>query len=157
MHGIDVGQTWTKLAASASAGSNEIELVDTVTWAVGSEIVISTTSYELLETERRTIASVTGKTVTLTEALEFDHLGTEATLSDGTKFQMRGEVGLLTINVRIVGSDNNEIDDEQFGARVLIGEFEQDDITYTGFARFANVEFARAGKEGLITLILAML
>ena len=96
MHGIDVGQTWTKLAASASAGSNEIELVDTVTWAVGSERVISTTSYELLETERRTIVSVTGKTVTLTEALLFDRLGTIAYLDTGDSEDAAGV--LITLN-----------------------------------------------------------
>jgi len=148
MHGIDVGQTWTKLAATSSAGSNTLELVDAVTWAVGSEIVISTTSYELHETERRTIASISGNTITLTEALEFDHLGTEATLSDGSKYQMRAEVGILTRNVRVVGNDYKLIDKQQFGGRVLIGEFIQDDITYTGYGRFANVEFAVAGQEG---------
>ena len=148
MHGIDVGQTWTKLSASSLAGSKKLKLVDAVTWQVGSEIVISTTSYELHETERRTIAAISGTTITLTEALEFDHLGTEATLSDGRKFQMRAEVGILTRNVRIVGNDYREIDEQQFGARVLIGEFTQEDITYTGYARFANVEFARAGQEG---------
>merc|ERR1711892_827897 len=148
MHGIDVGQTWTKLAATSLAGSNKLKLVDAVTWSVGSEIVISTTSYELHETERRTIASISGSTITLDKALEFDHLGTEATLSDGRKFQMRAEVGILTRNVRIVGNDYREIDEQKFGARVLVGEFTQEDITYTGYARFANVEFSVAGQKG---------
>merc|ERR1719369_964665 len=38
--------------------------------------------------------------------------------------------------------------DQQFGGRVLVGEFEQEGITYTGAARFANVEFAVSGQEG---------
>merc|ERR1712123_331444 len=148
MHGIDIGVAWTKLAATAAAGSTEIELSEAVTWAAGNEIVISTSSYELHETEKRTIASVSGTTVTLTEALEFEHLSTEATLSDGTTFQMKSEVGLLSRNVRIVGNTYNEIEDEQFGGRVLVGAFEQDDVEYVGFARFANVEFAVAGQDG---------
>merc|ERR1711892_179231 len=147
MHGQDIGVAWTKLAATAAAGSTEIELSEAVTWAAGNEIVISTSSYELHETEKRTIASVSGTTVTLTEALEFEHLSTEATLSDGTTFQMKSEVGLLSRNVRIVGNTYNEIEDEQFGGRVLVGAFEQD-VEYVGFARFANVEFAVAGQDG---------
>merc|ERR1739836_249226 len=35
LHGVDVGKTWTKLATTASAGSNTLELVDAVTWAAG--------------------------------------------------------------------------------------------------------------------------
>ena len=147
-HGQDVGVSWTKLAATSAAGSDTLELSEAVTWAAGSEVLISATGYELHETERRTIASVDGTTITLTEALAFEHLGTEATLSDGTNFQMRAEVGILTRNVRIVGNTYDEIDDQQFGGRVLVGEFEQDDITYTGFARFSNVEFAVSGQEG---------
>merc|ERR1719513_186338 len=148
MHGQDIGTAWTKLAATAAAGDTTLELSEEVTWAAGSEIVISTSSYELHETEKRTIASVSGTTVTLTEVLEFEHVSTEASISDGTKFQIRSEVGLLTRNVRIVGNDYNEIADEQFGGRVLVGAFEQDDVEYVGFARFSNVEFAVAGQDG---------
>jgi len=71
MHGIDVGQTWTKLAATSSAGSNQLQLVDTVTWPVGSEIVISTTSYELHETERRTIASISARLLSAPPAMNY--------------------------------------------------------------------------------------
>ena len=117
IHGVDVGTSWTKLAATASAGDTTIELTEEVVWAEGSEIVISTTSYELLETERKTIASISGTTITLTEALEYEHLGTEATLSDGTKFQMRAEVGILSRNVRIIGKDYADIEEERFGPR----------------------------------------
>jgi len=147
-HGQDVGVSWTKLAATSEAGSDSLELSEPVTWAAGSEVLISATGYELHETERRTIASVSGTTITLTEPLEFQHLGTEATLSDGSTYQMRAEVGMLTRNVKIVGNTYDEIDEQQFGGRVLVGEFEQDDVTYTGSARFSNVEFAVAGQEG---------
>jgi len=148
MHGQDIGVAWTKLATTAAAGDTTLELSEAVTWAEGSEVVISTTSYELHETEKKVIASVSGTTVTLTEPLEFEHLGTEATLSDGTKFQMRAEVGLLSRNVRIIGNDYAAIEEEQFGGRVLVGAFEQDDVEYVGFARFSNVEFAVAGQDG---------
>ena len=84
LHGLDVGVSWTKLAATASAGDSSLELSEAVSWAEGSEIVISTTSYELHETERRVIDSVSGTTVTLTEPLEFTHISTVATLESST-------------------------------------------------------------------------
>jgi len=148
MHGMDIGTSWVKLAATAAAGDTTLELSEAVSWAAGSEIVISTTSYELHETERKTIASFSGTTVTLTEALDFEHLGTEATLSDGTTFSIKGEVGLLTRNVRIIGKDYAEIEEERFGARVIVGVFEQDDTEYLGYGRFSNVEFSTAGQDG---------
>jgi len=148
MHGVDVGTSWTKLAATAAAGDTTIELSEAVTWADGSEIVISTTSYELHETEKRTIASVSGTTVTLTEALEFEHLGTDATLSNGDTFSMKAEVGLLSRNIRIVGKAYADQEEEKFGARVLVGWFEQEGTEYVGFARFSNVEWAVAGQDG---------
>ena len=148
MIGKDVGTTWAKLAATAAAGTKTLTLASPVSWAKGSEVVVSSTSMELQETERVTIDSVSGNTITLTSALQFDHVSHEATLSDGQKFQMQGEVGLLTRNVKIVGNDYAELEDEQFGARVLVGSFEQEDILYTGYARFENVEFHRGGQDG---------
>ena len=148
MVGKDVGTAWVKLAATAPRGTKVLELVDPVTWVAGDEVVISSTSFELHETEKRTIASIAGNKITLTKKLLFDHLSTEATLPDGQTFKLQGEVGLLTRNVKIVGNDYEEIIDEQFGARVLVGEFEQEGITYTGYGRFENIEFVRAGQEG---------
>lgn len=66
------------------------------------------------ENEVRTIESVSsdGKTLTLTEALSYTHLGVTVTLSDGTKIEGRAEVGLLTRNVVIRGSVHGEWDDK---------------------------------------------
>ena len=148
MHGVDSGVSFVKLAADANAGDSTLELTQPVSWAIGSEVVISSTSYELHETERRTVTDISGTTLTLDSPLEYTHIGRTSTLEDGTEIIMSGEVGLLTKNVKIIGNDYAEIVDEQFGARVLVGEFTQDDIIYTGYARFSNVEFAIAGQEG---------
>ena len=40
--------------------------------------------------------------------------------------------------------------EEEFGARVLVAEFMQEGTTYTGYAKFSNVEFVRAGQEGWV-------
>ena len=148
MHGVDSGISFTKLASTANAGDTAIELMEEVGWSVGDEIVISATSYELKETERKSITAISGTTITIDSALEFTHISETTTLEDGNVINMRGDVGLLTKNVRIVGNDYAEMDEQQFGARVLVGSFEQNGIVYTGAARFSNVEFAMAGQEG---------
>lgn len=56
--------------------------------------------------------SANGKTITLTEPLTFTHLGVSVTLPDGTMFEGRAEVGLLTRNIVVRGSQNLEWSDE---------------------------------------------
>jgi len=152
LHGLDVGLTWTTLATDATAGSNKITLnddVDTTYWTAGAEIVIAPTGYESKEVEVRKILSIFGKTITLDIALEFDHAGSSHSLSDGSaSWRMAAEVGLLSRNIRIIGEDYPENVEEEFGARVLVGKFTQDDVDYRGYAKIANVEFLRAGQEG---------
>lgn len=62
------------------------------------------------ENEKRTIASVStdGINITLTNPLNYTHLGITVTLPDGTLFEARAEVGILTRNIVIRGSDNVE-------------------------------------------------
>ena len=152
LHGLDVGLTWTTLAADAAAGSKQLVLkddVDATYWTSGAEIVIAPTGYETKEVEVREIESISGKTITLTKALDFAHSGSSYSLSDGSaSYTLAAEVGLLSRNIRIIGEDYPENVDEEFGARVLVGKFEQDKIEYRGYAKIANVEFLRAGQEG---------
>lgn len=60
------------------------------------------------------IASVSadGRTLTLTEPLGYTHLGVSVTLPDGTVFEGRAEVGLLTRNIVVRGSNNVEWSDK---------------------------------------------
>ncbi|KAK2095397.1 Fibrocystin-L [Saguinus oedipus] len=74
---------------------------------------INTTKYNghtQRENEKRTIASVSadGITITLSNPLNYTHLGITVTLPDGTLFEARAEVGILTRNILIRGSDNVE-------------------------------------------------
>ena len=150
MHGVDVGKSWVKLGATANAGDSTLELTEAVTWAAGSEIVISSTSWEYKETERATIASVSGTTVTLTSPLQFKHTSSSNGLSGGGSFTFyqQAEVGLLTRNVKIVGSSYTDQEEEMFGARVLVGGIDEFGTTLPGYGRFSNVEFQRGGQEG---------
>uniref|UniRef100_A0A667X934 PKHD1 like 1, tandem duplicate 2 n=1 Tax=Myripristis murdjan TaxID=586833 RepID=A0A667X934_9TELE len=115
LHGIPVPVPWTHLAQTATNGSVTLTLMKEVTWKAGDEIVIASTGHRhsQRENEVRRIASVSddGKTLTLTEPLEYTHLGVSVTLPDGTVFEGRAEVGLLTRNIVVRGSQHQEWND----------------------------------------------
>ena len=152
MHGMDVGQTWTTLSETALAGASTLYVadeIDSTYWKEGAEILISPTGFEPTEVEKHTIVSVSGKEITLKEPLLFNHLGAEYSLEDGSaNWKITAEVGLLSRNVRIIGEDYPENDEEEFGARVLVSKFKQEGVEYRGYAKIANVEFVRGGQEG---------
>ncbi|KAK2887447.1 hypothetical protein Q8A67_015675 [Cirrhinus molitorella] len=116
LHGIPVPMTWTRLSQTAQSGSNTLTLMDAVTWKTGDEIVIASTGHRhsQSENELRRIASVSadGRTLTLTQPLKYTHLGVSVTLPDGTVFEGKAEVGLLTRNIVVRGSNNVEWNDK---------------------------------------------
>ncbi|XP_056378584.1 fibrocystin-L-like [Hyla sarda] len=115
LHGIPVPVTWTRLAQTAESGSLSLILQQSVTWNAGDEIVIASTGgrQSQSQNEKRTIQSVSadGTNITLTEPLLYKHLGISVTLPDGTVFEARAEVGLLTRNILVRGSTNVEWSD----------------------------------------------
>lgn len=102
LHGIPYVRTWTRLASTASAGSTQITLAQSVNWPVGSRIVIATTGNYLSqgETETRTITAISsnGQTLTLDSALTNTHLGVTQVVGSQS-IELRAEVGLLSHNV----------------------------------------------------------
>ncbi|XP_056106663.1 fibrocystin-L-like [Rhinichthys klamathensis goyatoka] len=116
LHGIPVPMPWTRLSQTARNGSNTLTLMDAVTWKTGDEIAIASTGHRhsQRENELMRIASVSadGRTLTLTEPLRYTHLGVSVTLPDGTVFEARAEVGLLTRNIVVRGSNNVEWNDQ---------------------------------------------
>ncbi|TRY58767.1 hypothetical protein DNTS_034596, partial [Danionella cerebrum] len=115
LHGIPIPVPWTRLSQTAQNGSKTLTLMDSVTWKAGDEITIASTGNRLSqkENELRRIASVSadGRTLTLTEPLTYTHLGISVALPDGTVFEARAEVGHLTRNIVIRGSNNVEWND----------------------------------------------
>ncbi|XP_072925977.1 LOW QUALITY PROTEIN: PKHD1 like 1, tandem duplicate 1 [Hemitrygon akajei] len=114
LHGRPIPVTWTHLAETAEAGTSTITLQKAVSWKAGDQIVIATTGdrHSQGESEQRTIGnvSVDGRTLYLTEGLTYRHLGTVLPLP-GTVLEARAEVGLLTRNVVVRGSNNMEWND----------------------------------------------
>ena len=100
LHG-DRTHTWTKLAKTAEAGSNSIEVLNAAGWRVGDEIVLASTDYDPRQAERRTIAAINGNAITLDKKLDYMHFGKITFDVD-----QRGEVGLLTRNIKIQASED---------------------------------------------------
>ena len=102
LHG-DRQNSWTKLSKTAAAGTNRIEVLDGSEWRVGDEIVLASTDFDPRQAERRTISAIRGNRITLDKNLEYMHFG-QVTFD----VDQRGEVGLLTRNIRIQASPDSE-------------------------------------------------
>ncbi|XP_021354106.1 fibrocystin-L-like [Mizuhopecten yessoensis] len=148
LHGIDVGVSWTRLAATAAAGASTITLAKAVNWTAGNEIVLATTSYDMWETETFRISSVSqdGLTLTLNSSLLYKHVVHTETIN-GMTINLGAEVGLLSRNVKVIGEDYANMFKESFGARTLVGVAQQGSSLYIGYARLSNVEFFHTGQE----------
>ena len=57
----------------------------------------------------RTIVSVSGRDITISEPLEYEHISVDGTF-DGQTVEFRGEVGHFTRNVIVQGNRNIEFD-----------------------------------------------
>ena len=95
--------SWTNLAKTAAAGSNTIEVLNAGDWKKGDVIIVASTDFDPHQAERRTIASISGKVITLDQKLEYMHYG-QVTFG----VDERGEVGMLSRNIRIQASADAE-------------------------------------------------
>jgi cell migration-inducing and hyaluronan-binding protein len=102
LHG-DRTHSWTRLAATAEAGVSSIEVLDAAQWRVGDEIVLASTDYDPRQAEKRRITAISGNKITLDRKLDYMHFGKITFDVDE-----RGEVGLLTRNIKIQASADAE-------------------------------------------------
>jgi hypothetical protein len=98
-------RTWTRLNATAHAGSLELCFTQPVSWPPYSQIVIASTGFDMNEAEQRTTTSLThgGHCVRFARPLAYEHLG-ERRVYGGQPVELRAEVGLLSRNVRAARS-----------------------------------------------------
>src|SRR5678810_1296283 len=131
LHG-DRQNTWTKLSSTANAGATSIQVLNAAGWRVGDEIVLASTDFDPRQAERRTISAISGNTITLNTKLDFMHFG-KITYDD----HERGEVGLLTRNIRLQASADAE--QSFYGGHVM---------AMVGSKMFVEgVEFNRMGQN----------
>src|SRR5579862_2736359 len=102
LHG-DRTNSWTKLAGTAQAGSDRIEVLNARGWRKGDVIVLASTDFDSTQAEKRTIAGIHGNAITLDQPLKYMHFGK---ITFGV--DERGEVGLLTRNILIQASPDAE-------------------------------------------------
>jgi hypothetical protein len=111
LHG-NRSNSWTKLAATAEAGATRIEVLDASQWQVGDQIVLASTDYDPRQAEVRSIAAINGNSLTLDAPLEYMHFG-EITYG----VDERGEVGLLTRNIKVQASEDAA--ESYFGGHIM--------------------------------------
>ncbi len=102
LHG-DRENAWTKLAETAEAGSTRIEVLDASGWRVGDQVVLASTDFNPRQAEMRHISAISGNTLTLDEPLTYMHYGAVTYGVD-----QRGEVGMLTRNIKVQASADAE-------------------------------------------------
>ena len=111
LHG-DRTNSWTKLASTAKAGSSKIEVLDASGWKKGDTIVLASTDFNPRQAEERTVTAVNGNGLTLDKPLTYMHFG-EITFG----VDERGEVGLLSRNIKIQASEDAE--KTYFGGHIM--------------------------------------
>jgi len=111
LHG-DRKNAWTKLTKTAKAGSTQIDVLNAAGWRKGDQIVLASTDFDPHQAEQRTITAISGNALTLDKPLQYMHFG-EITFG----VDERGEVGLLTRNIKIQASDDAE--KSYFGGHVM--------------------------------------
>jgi hypothetical protein len=89
---------WTRLGATANAGSTQLLLDGPTDWRVGDRLIVASTSFNAAEAEPVRITAIDGQSVTIAEPLEYSHWGTVQTIA-GATVDERAEVGLLSRNI----------------------------------------------------------
>src|SRR3984893_12025260 len=102
LHG-DRTNSWTKLSSTANAGATSIQVLNAAGWRVGDEIVLASTDFDPRQAERRNTAAISGNTITLDKKIDYMHFGKITFDVDE-----RGEVGLLTRNIKLQASADAE-------------------------------------------------
>ncbi|KAF0974454.1 hypothetical protein FDP41_006486 [Naegleria fowleri] len=146
LHGKPHQITWTLLQKTTKVGDTIISVIQDTMWDVGDEIVLASTDYDMNQAERRTIIRrFNGTTFELHTPLLYSHYAdTEYyTKSNGTvvEFDQRGEVGLLTHNIRIQGDQDSDF--TLFGGHTIY-------MKTSKYIKLNNVEFRRMGQAGVL-------
>ena len=143
LHGRPTSRSWTKLAATAPANANELWLAEPVDWANNSYVVVTSTTWVKEEAEKVLVVSIEsdGYRLVLESPLAFAHLG-ETRLFDGRAVEMRAEVGLLTRNLKVQGSEADSDEPAMYGAHIMLHAKGQESLV----GRIENIEMTRVGQ-----------
>ncbi len=128
--------TWTRLGATANAGSSVIQLAEAVDWEAGQKVVVVTSAmrdYPILDqNEVRAITAVNGTMITLDTALSHTHYG-------GAEYQV--EVGLLSRSIVFETAGSLISAASTFGGHVM---------AHAAQIRISGVELRRLGQQNFL-------
>lgn len=138
-------RSWTQLRNTADADDQSIEVEHATGWEVGDVIVLASTDFDLNQAEVRVIDSISadGRDIGLSEPLEYMHYGSVDRYENNERhwdLDMRGEVGLLSRDVRFTGDATAE--DTRYGGHTM--------IMNNASMRISGAEFTHMGQEGLL-------
>ncbi len=129
---------WTRLAATAPAGTMTLILQSAPEWRAGDKLVVASTDFDPAHAEVVTVAGVSGATVTLVQPLAFAHYGELQTI-EGRTVDERAEVGLLTRNIVVQGDSTTSA--AGFGGHIM---------GLSGTLRVEGVQLRFMGQKGLV-------
>jgi len=138
---------FSRLRRSIYKDDNQFLVEPGLDWEAGDELFFAPTNHQWEHGEYRTITAVDDITgiVTVDSPFEWYHFGQEE--STGAEFNgldMRGEVRLLTRNVKIVGAATND----KWGGNILTMDRMEFDGTFRiATTQFDNVEVSGCSQE----------
>ena len=130
---------WTRLAATANKSATQITLKEALPWRAGDRIVIVSTDFRAEHAEERRIESISGKVVTLSAPLNYQHWCATSAYGSDT-LEECAEVGLLTRNIVIKGNITPAA--AGFGGHVM--------VMNGASAQIGGVQFLNMGQKGKI-------
>jgi len=141
MHGIPRTVTWTSLEYTINPYASSFTVQVATDWKVGESVVVASTSYDHTDAEERVITAVSGggKEFTVSKPFLKKHYAATETYGSQT-IEMRAEVGLLTRNVRVRGSEEGL--DQEHGAHIMAYSKGDDSV----IARITYIEIFNAGQ-----------
>lgn len=150
LYGVVPTVSKTKLQAFAEVGATTIDVVHSTGWAVGSDIVITSTGSSYYEQEYKKITGISGNTITLDSALAYDHYGDTSRITGiNGDLDMRATVALMTRNIQVVGVQDQGTHGTHLlvaGSRIMDPATKKNKIRI-GFASLIAVQFINAGQE----------
>jgi len=127
---------WTRLGATAAAGTSQLQVTGSIDWRAGDRIVVASTDFDPFQAEELVISQVQGSQITVTSPLRYTHWGQLQTLG-GRTIDERGEVGLLSRNIVIQGDSGSLT--TGFGGHLMVMQGAE--------ARVEGVELTRMGQK----------
>ena len=150
MYGVARSHMMVRLLAEAAAGATSI-MVDTgMDWVAGEQIYLAPTSFTFTASDYATIQAydtATGE-LTLTAPLTYYHFGAAASTAAkyNDKIDLRGEVVLLTRNIKIVG-DATQPDIDWGGQIVMSDTISSSGKEFHALLEMKDVEMINCGQK----------